>query len=87
MGKITGRNAALYARANPLSGSFRQEESHEWTPGEKASLNRLRDLRQKMREIAWNYAGIQRTEAGIQQGLAEIDGASDPITNRVAADD
>ena len=74
MGKITGRNAALYARANPLSGSFRQKGSGQWTPGEKASLNRLRDLRQKMREIAWNYAGIQRTEAGIQHGLAGIDG-------------
>jgi fumarate reductase (CoM/CoB) subunit A len=74
MGKITGRNAALYARANPLSESFQQKGSHEWNPGEKASLNRLRDLRQKMREIAWNYAGIQRTEAGIQRGLAEIDG-------------
>lgn len=74
MGKITGRNAALYARANPLSGSFRQKASHEWTPGEKASIKRLRDLRQNMREIAWNYAGIQRTEAGIHHGLAEIDG-------------
>ncbi len=74
MGKITGRNATLYARANPLSGSFRQKASHEWTPGEKASIKRLRDLRQNMREIAWNYAGIQRTEAGIHHGLAEIDG-------------
>ena len=27
-----------------------------------------------MREIAWNDAGIQRTEAGMQQGLAAIDG-------------
>ncbi|MBI5603551.1 MAG: FAD-binding protein [Deltaproteobacteria bacterium] len=73
MGKIAGRSAALYARTNPLARTSVQKESMGWTPGEKPSLDRLRDLRQKMRAIAWNQAGILRTEAGMKHGLAEIE--------------
>ena len=73
MGKIAGRSAALYARTNPLVRTSVQRESMGWTPGEKPSMDRLRDLRQKMRAIAWNHAGILRTEAGMKHGLAEIE--------------
>jgi succinate dehydrogenase/fumarate reductase flavoprotein subunit len=73
MGQIAGRNAALHALANPSSGPFQQKAPHQWTPGEKASVERLRELRQKMRAIAWNQAGILRMEAGMKQGLAGID--------------
>lgn len=71
MGKIAGRQAALFALAQSKVRPD-QQESQEWTPGENPSHSRLRELRQKMREIAWKNAGIQRTESGIQQGLAGI---------------
>lgn len=72
MGKIAGRQAALFALTRSKVGPYQQGESKEWTPGKNPSHSRLRELRQTMREIAWKYAGIQRTESGIQNGLAGI---------------
>lgn len=72
MGKIAGTQAALFALTRPKGGSYQPGGPKGWTPGENPSLGRLRDLRQKMREIAWNCAGIQRTESGITHGLAGI---------------
>lgn len=72
MGQIAGRQASLYARSHPLSVSSRGKKFPGWTPGANPTFGRLRDLRQKMRETAWNFAGILRTESGLLQGLAAI---------------
>jgi len=74
MGNIAGRNAALYAQADPLAASPIQGQSKAWTPGASPCLDRLRELRQKVREAAWNYAGILRPETGSQQGLKAVQG-------------
>jgi succinate dehydrogenase/fumarate reductase flavoprotein subunit len=74
MGHIAGRQAALYARRHPLNGSIRLEKGPGWTPGERPVLSQLRDLRNYLRERAWDYAGILRTEKGLRQGLADMEG-------------
>ncbi|MFH0786357.1 MAG: FAD-dependent oxidoreductase [Pseudomonadota bacterium] len=79
MGKIAGRQAALYARTHPLVAASKQKESLGWTPGREPAFSRLRDLRQTMRETAWNFAGILRTESGLLQGLAAIQGLGTQI--------
>lgn len=73
MGRVAGRNAARFARTYPLGPPFREKGSSEWTPGREPTLPRLRDLRQKIKELAWNQAGIIRTEGGLKQGLVEIE--------------
>ncbi|MBA4392514.1 MAG: hypothetical protein C0407_03075 [Desulfobacca sp.] len=72
MGQVAGRQASLYAQTQRLSGSSKEKKSQKWAPGGKTTFRRLRDLRQKIRETAWNYAGILRTESGLLQGMAAI---------------
>lgn len=73
MGRIAGRNAGHFARTYPRGLPFREKGPSEWTPGSEPTLPRLRDLRKKIKELAWNQAGIIRTEGGLKQGLIEIE--------------
>jgi succinate dehydrogenase/fumarate reductase flavoprotein subunit len=72
-GQIAGRQAALYAQTHPLTDSSKEEKALGWTPGTIPISSRLRDLRQKMKETAWECAGILRTEKGLRQGMAAMD--------------
>jgi succinate dehydrogenase/fumarate reductase flavoprotein subunit len=72
MGNRVGKNAGLFALNHPLAGPHQSEESFEWKPCGVPTLGRLRELRLKLRETAWHYAGIKRSTSGIQKGLKEI---------------
>jgi len=72
MGQIAGREAAHYARSHPFKGSVTPSEESGWRPGDKPAFDQLRGLRLKLREIAWNCAGILRREEGLRQGMDEL---------------
>lgn len=71
-GRIAGRNAARYARiqraSHPRAKEFPKDLSHR--PSSVRGI--LKDLRQGIREIAWRYAGVVRTEKGLTEGLAKL---------------
>ncbi|MCX5802060.1 MAG: FAD-binding protein [Proteobacteria bacterium] len=72
-GRISGRSSAQYALANRLPSL-----DLERTPGDKASYptptgGQLREIRQKIREIAWNYAGMVKTGKGLEEGLDRLE--------------
>lgn len=68
-GSIAGRNAARHAMENdvlPMKGS------DTGLTGISGGKGDLRAIRQEMREIAWNDAGVVRSQAGIKEGLEKI---------------
>lgn len=71
MGRISGRKAAHFALTHPDAGSYTPQETQGCRAGKRPSLALLKDLRRRLREGAWNYAGIIRTETGGKQGLME----------------
>jgi succinate dehydrogenase/fumarate reductase flavoprotein subunit len=72
MGNIVGKNAALFAKNQTTAGAFKPEPSPAWNPGEGSAMGRLRELRLKLRETAWQSAGIKRSASGLQKGLKDI---------------
>ncbi|OPY73361.1 MAG: L-aspartate oxidase [Syntrophorhabdus sp. PtaU1.Bin058] len=70
-GTIAGRNAAQYALGNDVSS---MKEGGAAPTGMSAGRGDLRALRQEIREIAWNHAGVVRNEAGLKEGLEKIAG-------------
>jgi succinate dehydrogenase/fumarate reductase flavoprotein subunit len=74
MGLLAGKQAALMAREQPLgNGNAQVKQSTAIEPGKDPIIAQLRALRLKLREIAWQFAGISRTALGIGQGLKEIE--------------
>jgi succinate dehydrogenase/fumarate reductase flavoprotein subunit len=73
MGKIAGRQGALYAKTHLSDKAALPVETKGETFGEVSAFGLLRDLRQKLREAAWNNAGIIRSETGINQGLMDTE--------------
>ncbi len=76
MGRIAGHNAARRAgvRDNRGDGTHTSVERHEESSnsGQSAALP-LKDLRRKIRGIAWEKAGVVRSEEGLKEGLAAIE--------------
>ena len=68
-GTIAGRNAARYAVGNDVSPMKESDTARSDIPAGKGDL---RALRQEIREIAWNDAGVVRSEAGLKEGLEKI---------------
>jgi succinate dehydrogenase/fumarate reductase flavoprotein subunit len=69
-GKIAGRNAADYALTHRSSISnpkgLIKDFSHH------PSKERLPNIRNQIRETAWKYAGVVRSQEGMKEGLAKV---------------
>ena len=70
-GTIAGRNAAQYALENDVPP---MKERGAAPAGMSAGKGDLRAIRQEIREIAWNHAGVVRDETGLKEGLEKIAG-------------
>lgn len=80
-GKIAGQHAARYALSQ--RASLQETASRAVPPSVIASSRRVRgnleaekslkELRRQIREVAWEKAGILRSEGDLKEGLAAID--------------
>ena len=71
-GRITGQRAAAHALSlGPVSEGPKGKQQ-PFTPLESSPQIRLKDLRTKIREIAWEHAGIVRSQSGLEQGLTKL---------------
>ena len=73
-GRIAGRSATRYAlthRASPLDP---KEFPEDLVPHPPPAQKRYRELRHLIRDIAWRYAGVVRSEAGLKVGLSKLEG-------------
>lgn len=70
-GNIAGRNAARYALKNDAPP---MKEPDTVPTDISGGRDDLRALRQEIRKIAWDHAGVVRDEAGMQRGLEKIAG-------------
>jgi succinate dehydrogenase/fumarate reductase flavoprotein subunit len=74
MGGIAGRSAARYAMSNKLPPTKPETTSRrDGSPhGSGRDMSSFRDLRQQIREIAWQFGGILRDRKGITEGLQQL---------------
>ena len=71
IGRIAGRNAAQYALSHevrPLNTDRSSKSLHHLSLGKEA----LKRLSRQIKEIAWRYAGVVRSEEGLREGLASL---------------
>ena len=71
-GLIAGQHAARDALETPASHQEPKGSENLHLP--KTSVRvRYRELRRRIKEIAWEYAGVVRSEDGLRTGLQEMD--------------
>ena len=71
-GKLAGQNAAAQALPHKPAPGEQKAAEQSFTPLASRKDARLKDLRTKIREIAWEKAGIIRSQSGLEQGLAKL---------------
>lgn len=72
-GKVAGRNAAKYALTHVLSPLVSKELPEDLVPHPLPGKMSYRELRRLIRDIAWKYAGVVRSEAGLKTGMSELE--------------
>ncbi len=87
-GRIAGRNAAAYSKDYPHAAESMEENAGSvWKPsGTSSAFKRLRNLRQRVREISWNHGGVSRHEAGIQDGINQLAAVETELQETVPSD-
>jgi succinate dehydrogenase/fumarate reductase flavoprotein subunit len=73
MGRLAGIHAADYAGSNPFSSPLKVESGLAWAQGGSSQKASLKEIRTRLREIAWEHAGVIRSADGIQTGLAKLE--------------
>ena len=73
-GRIAGRNAAQYALTHSAPVLNKRESSQGCSNVPSSNREKLVELRHQIRELAWNYAGVVRSEVSMKKGLAELVG-------------
>lgn len=71
-GRIAGRNAARYALTHRVPPLYQKKMLKGFSPVPSPARGRLAELRRGIREIAWRYAGVVRSERGLREGLAKL---------------
>lgn len=69
-GLLAGARAAVLARQGPLSLPPSEIRQVEYDPASSVVL--IWDYQKRIREIAWNKAGVVRNGPGLQEGLLEV---------------
>ena len=85
MGRIAGSHAARIRRTDravPAEHKATAPPSNEGS--ETGNIpGSFRELRRSIREIAWNCAGVVRNEAGIVQGMRDVEAIEEKLRNIV----
>jgi aspartate oxidase len=69
-GRIAGERAARWALSHPLSGRPEPTDRPKHVSfGRPSALARLRQTDRRFRKVAWDHAGLVRTEEGLRTGL------------------
>jgi succinate dehydrogenase/fumarate reductase flavoprotein subunit len=71
-GRIAGQNGARYAithRSSKLNPKWLLKDFSRHIFSSKESVS---NIRKQIREIAWNYAGVVRSEKGMREGLFKL---------------
>jgi aspartate oxidase len=71
-GKIAGRNAAHYALTHNASSLKLHGLLKDFSRHVFSSIEPLPNLRRQIREVAWKYAGVVRSEEGMKEGLIKV---------------
>jgi len=72
-GPIAGSQAARWAKTHPLPESAVQaNEDSGRLFGSASALARLRELGRRMRQVAWDHAGLVRTQEDLSKGLESL---------------
>jgi len=71
LGEVAGKSAAQYALKNPSDFTIK-EGNNTYITHKSSPVNQLTELRGKIRNIAWNYAGVVRSESALKKGLLEL---------------
>ncbi len=72
MGTIAGKNAAvnsLSQHQTPFKPKEPEDLAFDISPADK----QLKDFSRRLKEMAWNYAGVVRSEEGIKIGMKEVE--------------
>jgi succinate dehydrogenase/fumarate reductase flavoprotein subunit len=72
-GRIAGYHAAQYALTHTPSSSVPETIVRDQPFRSSSKQEDLKILRKRIRQIAWEHAGIIRSEAGLKEGLAKTD--------------
>jgi aspartate oxidase len=72
MGTIAGKNAAAHSRSQHPT-PVKPKEAEASAPNISAPNGQLRDLSRRLKEIAWNYAGVVRSQEGIRTGMKAVE--------------
>jgi aspartate oxidase len=72
-GRIAGRSAARYAFTHQESPSDTKELPNAPAPHLSPAQIRYRELRHLIRDIAWRYAGVVKSEQGLKVGLSKLE--------------
>jgi aspartate oxidase len=70
---MAGYNATRYVITQSLPPLHLKNAPENPVPCLPSIRGKFRGLRQRIREVAWNYGGIVRTGAGLQEGLHKIE--------------
>jgi succinate dehydrogenase/fumarate reductase flavoprotein subunit len=71
-GRIAGQNAARYALDHRLSTPAVKGLSKDTSYQLFSSKEPLTAIRAQIKDVAWNHAGVVRSEKGIKEGLAKL---------------
>lgn len=71
-GRIAGRYAARFALDNYISPLKPKRMSNNSSNTPFSTREMLKELRRQIREIAWRYAGVMRSQKGLQKGIEEL---------------
>jgi succinate dehydrogenase/fumarate reductase flavoprotein subunit len=70
-GRIAGKNAAQYAFTHGTSPARPHDLPNSWPHQRTYSHEMLRPIRREIKEIAWRYAGVVRSEEEIKDGFTK----------------
>ncbi len=71
-GRIAGQNAARYAFTHSPSASNPKRSLKDFSRHIVSSKETLPHIRRQIKEAAWKYAGVVRSEKGIREGLVKL---------------
>ena len=71
-GRLTGLGAAAYAGKRDVAPRLDDDQTPEPSPAPERGGAELRALRERLREIAWRRAGIERREEDLALGQSEL---------------
>ena len=71
LGNLAGRNAIAYASARPSDLRI-EEEQNAFVASKLSGLGLFGEIRDAIKRVAWENAGIVRSESGLKEGLLMI---------------